>query len=75
MISLWRTNPIVRDDYLAEAKRHSTAQAAEAASKAAEFTKEAVETVPDKFRDLANSAKEKSVDWLTLALPSHSGIL
>ena len=63
VISLWRTKATERDDYLAEGKRRLTAQAAQAASRATEFAKEAAETVPDKFRDLANSAKEKAFDF------------
>lgn len=63
LMSLWRTKPTERDDYLAEGKRRLTEQAADAASKATEIAKEAAETVQDKFRDLTNSAQQQAFNF------------
>jgi hypothetical protein len=62
LVSLWRTKPTEQDDYLAESRRRLRAQAVDAASAAGEIANDAAEMVQDKFRDLANSAKEKALD-------------
>jgi hypothetical protein len=69
MISLWRTRPVASDDYLAEGRRRLTEQAAEAASKVAEFTKDTAERLPDTLKDFADAAKQKA-----LGLTDEAGV-